>query len=552
MRPAVGALAQARVMPAPDPKDPYPGLVDFSFLYSAAKVAFMTLALGGLIFLLMPRWDNLTRSRRGNASSSSHLTGFSDNVRLGQMGEILESEEVVMSVEFYDELNDRIEPPTEPLWRGVSLQIYEDGGWFRRNPEPIQVSSEDFSPPIPSRTIKQRIRLESKANEILFAMRPIVRADGPDLLMNRHDGTLYRGDLRPRVGYLIPFNRNPGAFEYTVISNLDPTAVQYYEQLPFRRDFDRLLLGVPDDLRDRMTPVVEPLLKDLPEDDLEARAQALEHYLRDSGEFTYSLNMQVVDPTIDPIADFLFNRKNGHCEYFASTLAMLLRTAGIPSRIVNGFRGGDWNDLGDVMVVRKKHAHSWVEALVGRDAATGRPYWLTLDGTPSIERNEVLAQVGGSGKRFRKFGDYLRYLWVFYVVGFDADRQNQAIYEPIRNLLLEAQRGFRLMATNLRGFLRNMLSFSSARSFFSLRGFVVSFVGLLVLALVYKVLRLLLRRLLRPWRARGEDDADQASAVAFYRRLTQILSEIGLKRPPAETPREFAASLLSRAGLSRS
>ena len=82
--------------------------------------------------------------------------------------------------------------------------------------------------------------------------------------------------------------------------------------------------------------------------------------------------MNVIDPQLDPVEDFLVKRKKGHCEYFASALALLLRSIDIPARMVNGFKGGDWNNLTQSMNVRQKHAHSWVEAYVGRDPS-GRP-----------------------------------------------------------------------------------------------------------------------------------------------------------------------------------
>ena len=78
------------------------------------------------------------------------------------------------------------------------------------------------------------------------------------------------------------------------------------------------------------------------------QGRALEIYLRDSGEFGYTLEMNVVDPSLDPVEDFLVNRKEGHCEYFASALALLLRSIDIPARMVNGFKGGDWNELTQV------------------------------------------------------------------------------------------------------------------------------------------------------------------------------------------------------------
>ena len=118
---------------------------------------------------------------------------------------------------------------------------------------------------------------------------------------------------------------------------------------------------------------------------------ALEAYLRESGEFTYTLQMDVIDRKLDPVEDFLVNRKAGHCEYFASALALLLRSVGIRSRVVNGFKGGDWNDLTKDLNVRQKHAHSWVEAYVGHSKSPDTlPLWVTLDPTPiACARNRL-------------------------------------------------------------------------------------------------------------------------------------------------------------------
>src|SRR5438105_4571189 len=110
------------------------------------------------------------------------------------------------------------------------------------------------------------------------------------------------------------------------------------------------------------------------------------------------------DHELDPVVDFLINRKSGHCGYFASALTLLLRSLGIPARMVNGFKGGDWNDIAQVLNVRQKHAHSWVEALV-RPAPNERPIWVTLDPTPAAERNEAVASVGGFATKFRLFTD---------------------------------------------------------------------------------------------------------------------------------------------------
>ena len=91
--------------------------------------------------------------------------------------------------------------------------------------------------------------------------------------------------------------------------------------------------------------------------------------------FGYTLEMSRVAPA-DPLADFLFVRKQGHCEYFASSMAIMLRTLGIPSRVVNGFRTSEFNDVTGNYVVRASSAHSWVEAYFPGQG------WVSFDPTP--------------------------------------------------------------------------------------------------------------------------------------------------------------------------
>ena len=91
--------------------------------------------------------------------------------------------------------------------------------------------------------------------------------------------------------------------------------------------------------------------------------------------FGYTLEIPRVAPR-DPLADFLFVRKRGHCEYFASSMAIMLRTLGIPSRVVNGFRTSEFNDLTGNYVIRASSAHSWVEAYFPGYG------WVSFDPTP--------------------------------------------------------------------------------------------------------------------------------------------------------------------------
>ncbi len=521
----------------------YPGLLNVPFLLSALRVTLTTMALGGVIFLAMPRQQTLAIDRGGEAGAQ-HLTGFDDEVQLGQLGEILENDSVVMSIETVDDDGNRVELEGEPLWRGVTMAKYERGRWFRqgRRPSAFPVYFPDLIDPAtqqPRKSVKQFIKLEPNDSNALFGLRPMLEARSsrrsrPDL--NGIDGTISRTDARP------------GPYDYEVKSCLVSDLPQPGERRPDGFTKEDLLLAVPKSMRDRLKAIAEAVIESkLPparRGDVPAKARALESYLRDSGQFSYTLKLEVNDAAIDPVLDFLVNRKSGHCEYFASALALLLRSVDVPTRVVNGFKGGDWNDLARVLYVRQKHAHSWVEAYLGDGPRPERrPLWMTLDPTPGNARDESVALVGGFRGKFRQITDLVRYLWVFYVVGYNSDRQDRLLYQPIRNLIEKAKDGFSIMAENaqkLYSQVRALLHFETTRSFISPRGFAVSFVVLFLLAMIVKGLAWLVHRFLRWVRGSDEELATQTVGVAQYRRLTTLLASCGLERPPAETQDEFA------------
>ena len=133
-----------------------------------------------------------------------------------------------------------------------------------------------------------------------------------------------------------------------------------------------------------------------PDGDNFQRARELEAYLQDDKRFQYTLNFDEVNARrqagVDPIEDFVTNHRMGHCEYFASALTLMLRSQNIPARLVVGYRGGEFNYVGNYYVVRQRDAHAWVEAHVKpEEIPAGAIYreeqhagggWLRLDPTP--------------------------------------------------------------------------------------------------------------------------------------------------------------------------
>src|SRR5438270_459770 len=174
---------------------------------------------------------------------------------------------------------------------------------------------------------------------------------------------------------------------------------------------------VPDDIRMNylQLPALDPRIKPLAEQ-LTAKAStpyekaaAIENYLR--LHYGYTLQLPKTQPR-DPIANFLFERRQGHCEYFASSMTVMLRAVGIPSRVVNGFSGGEFNDITSQYVIRGSDAHSWVEAYMPGGA------WIEFDPTPPGE-----AQAHTQWGRFMLYMDAMSEFWRAWVVNYDMGHQ---------------------------------------------------------------------------------------------------------------------------------
>lgn len=151
-------------------------------------------------------------------------------------------------------------------------------------------------------------------------------------------------------------------------------------------------------------------------------SRALSNYLSSSGNYRYTLDLQPGARGVDPTEDFLMSAREGHCERFATGLCLMLRSCGIASRLVIGYRGAESQGDGRYLV-RQSHAHSWVEALIQRDTPLGtRLHWLTLDPTPQAE---TVAKESRMNWRiwWRDFGRQLRIGWRTYVLDYNTEQR---------------------------------------------------------------------------------------------------------------------------------
>jgi hypothetical protein len=274
-------------------------------------------------------------------------------------------------------------------------------------------------------------------------------------------------------------------------------------------------------------------------DERRAVAERVVSYLRDSGEYQYSLKSEVLDPNVDPLEDFLFNRKSGHCEYYASALALMLRSVGIPTRLINGYKGGIPDEETGSLQVQQRHAHAWTEVFYGRR-------WHLMDATPAAEREEVVESVGDSSLSWFEFKEGLKGIWSRYVVSMNYSYQRRNIYK----FSAEELRAFwNSLGTSLRQWGRQVVEFiKHPERWFSLRGGLTAFILLTLLTGIGFVCRWIFRKL-RRWFARSHRGRIRRRQVEFYERFLRLCETHNLAKEPTQTPREFSRQVANEWSL---
>ncbi|MGH9760918.1 MAG: DUF4129 domain-containing transglutaminase family protein, partial [Blastocatellia bacterium] len=274
------------------------------------------------------------------------------------------------------------------------------------------------------------------------------------------------------------------------------------------------------------------------------KAKAVERYLKTS--YKYSLDVKPTEG--DPLAEFLFDTKAGFCEYFATAMAIMLRTLDIPTRVVNGFQMGEYNEISDFYTVRERDAHSWVEVYFPGNSA-----WVEFDPTPSAGINDY--SNGGLAARIRQLMDSAEAFWMDYVVTLDRNEQASIMValqyrlRMVRETVLSAYVSFRYWLMNqVRSLLLERSWTAGQLIGLVLRGccLILTLFGLYALWSYLSTRRLPLSVRSSWWRRlfilpswRRKKDA-RASAVMFYEQMLSIMSNKGLVKQPDETPLEFA------------
>jgi len=508
--------------------------------------------LTGAVFVGLPRLRGTDRIAGGGGVQA--VTGFSEQVTLGSMGRILESDAEVMKIGLYGPGDQPYDPGPEPYWRGTVLTYYDGKRWWQPTTRDREWVAPGTVPAVDDRpsAVRQDIRIVPLNTQVLFSLHPVLAAKAEtrdrrrsvEVRIHEYHGTLLRDTRSSRrpLHYTAYASTDPGA----VRTRLDPVGRDRREwrkmlRPPYgARTIDpKRLDAVARYARQRLTEAGIPVRgrpdwqgEWIAREDFGRAAEALEAHLGNNPAFTYTLADYTQDASVDPIEDFLVNRKSGHCEYYASALTVMLQKLGVPARVATGFKGSDYNTSGRFHIVRQRHAHSWVEAFVPEE---GR--WRRLDPTPAAAR---LAELQSRRSGLQDFIDYVDDLWAVHVLGYNARKQREALFDPLK-------KGFRSVVGWLRGvwtglveWVRGVLHFPSVGSLLSWRGVLVGLV-LLVLTVAGGWL---VWRLLRWWRWRRWGGpamvGRRSTGVEFYEQLLVLMQGLGLVKDPCQTPREFA------------
>ena len=346
-------------------------------------IVLLTIACTAIFFMVLPRAPQ-------RFIGKSHVRGiktigFSEKVDFGSLGEIKLDQTVVLRIE----MDRPVRPPY--YWRGIAMDTFDGVSWRNTTREKSRIlkTGEKFllSPYDKAQAVEQRIYLEPIDSDVIFGLSRIavVQADTFSLSVDNADGLTMPGKLSRRLKYTV-FSDTAGGYK----GRIDPRNLR----LP---DGMERIIGLAE-------VVTQKALNDA------EKAFAIEAYLKNN--FVYSLTISSPPSGMSVLENFLFNTKTGFCEHYASSMVVMLRGLGIPSRVVNGFYGGEQNEYGNYLIVRQSDAHAWVEALIGGE-------WKRFDPTPAVVQQKPHA--------LSLLLDSLRLQWTRYVVGFSSDDQKEII-----------------------------------------------------------------------------------------------------------------------------
>jgi protein-glutamine gamma-glutamyltransferase len=366
------------------------------------SIFLQTIPIMLVLFIVLPRIGPLWTMPDDQVPKS----GFSENLSLGDLGQLVRNHDAAFRVSF-----DGEKPNNSDLyWRGLVLNQFDGKTWTHSPSTSLRSESKNFS----TKILGYKIILEAHGYPWLFALSQpeTVKAEKIPLRINR-DGLIRSPEIiRQRL-------------QYEVKSGI---SAEIYQELS---DADReMLLGLPQNTNPQTQQMVAQwLAQGLTAEDIIAEMQN-----KITREFSYTLQPPALGNNV--IDDFLFNTKQGFCEHFASSFVYVMRSAGIPARVVVGYQGGTWNEIENYLLVSQADAHAWAEVWIDN-------YWQRIDPTAFVAPGRVETGIDQAltqndqqllSRRWQqspwlwqlqKRWDAAGYVWYKFVINYDNDNQKR-------------------------------------------------------------------------------------------------------------------------------
>lgn len=383
------------------------------YLRYSGQLLLQAFPLMVVMFLLFPRLSGPLWSM---PQETTGKTGLSDEIRMGTVSSLVESEEVAFRVDFTGAI-----PAADQLyWRGPVLWK-TDGRLWQRIRQPVMRSIPNYT--AQSAPVSYTVTLESSGYNWLFSL------DLPQTMPQGLESPPFiRADFQ-----MFAEKAATTTQRYSISSTLN------YRTTEIEESQIQAALQLPEDVNGKTVAMAQGWTKKgLNQQQLVARALS---YYRDN-DFYYTRQPPLLDN--NPVDDFLFNSRRGFCEHYATSFVTLMRAAGVPARVVTGYQGGESNQLGNYLIVRQSHAHAWAEVWLSQ---TG---WMRIDPTTNIPEERIeetidtqrfattdlLTSVAQSRQfslfiksfyQARQLWDAVNHGWNQWVLGFDKEQQEKLL-----------------------------------------------------------------------------------------------------------------------------
>ncbi len=503
---------------------------------TSLAVATGSLVLGSAIFFILPRVTAGYMS--GLNLQPSLISGFSDNVELGQIGTIKKNTAVVMRIRS----DASVALMSSTRWRGIALTTFDGRRWTSEARERTIIYPDLASGWFGLGVTMNETRRTGRRISYLVLMEPLATdalfvPDRAERLRGRFSPETDRaGRTSPRSYLEQDFTRavfNP-FHNYTKVRY---EGISYVPQVPparlraapteYPEEARRLYLQLPP-----LDPRIPALAREITRNATNPydMAAAIEQHLRTRYGYTLELSGT---PGESPLAHFLFTRRAGHCEYFASAMTVMLRSLGVPARYVNGFLPGEYNDIGEDYIVRGSDAHSWVEVYFPEIG------WMTFDPTPPSDE-----RMRGWLGRLAFYYDWFELMWSEWVINYDMAHQLTLAQNFQKTSREWTDQTWRYLEQKRRAVVE-WLKWQQIR---------VKMLGPwrigIAIAAMLVVLVLVRGRSLREYLALewgihfgGREAVTPRLATLLYQQMLRMLARRGWKKAPGQTPLEFVTAI---------